>query len=121
MKAVQTVNFMDEITGLCMGIENQATCQSYQAPGSSNIVTPTPAEVCVWNNLLLQTCWAAGSTQAADQEWYYDNSTKLIALGSDTTENACIEMCTDDSFAHGACSLIGPNNLSTPVKLSPFH
>ena len=113
---VQVINFVSEQNpDLCLSIENQASCQSSQSPGSSTIINPL-SQVCVWNNALLQTCWSGGSDAANDQSWIYDNQTKLIAY-SDVNMNACLEICTTETFARGSCSLID-NNISEPAFFS---
>lgn len=104
------INFIEEEgDGACLSIENQASCQSHQSPGS-NVIVNALSTVCVWKNALLTTCWTAGSDASADQQWIYDNTTKLIALATDPRQNVCLELCTDTSFARGSCSLT-PNNI----------
>ena len=108
---LQVVNFIDDASSMCLSIENQASCQSSQPNASSTIIRPL-STVCVWQNAFLQTCWSGGSDAAGDQQWIYDNTTKLIALATDTAQNVCLEMCTDESFARGSCSLTD-NNVGT--------
>ena len=93
-------NFENDI---CLSIENQGSCQSSE---SNSGVLNQGTTVCVWQNALLLPCWALGSQASADQQWVYDNSTGLIVLALvDTTQNICLDLCQDNSFANGACSL----------------
>lgn len=104
----QVLNFIDESSQMCLSIENQASCQSSQPNASSTIVRPL-STVCVWQNAFLQTCWSGGSDASADQGWIYDNSTKMLVLATDISQNVCLEICTDESFARGSCSLTDNN------------
>lgn len=105
----QVINYVNAAgDGTCLSIENQASCQSSQDTGSSVIVNPL-STVCVWKNALLQTCWIAGSDASADQQWIHDNTTGIIVLATDPRQNVCLELCVDNSFANGACSLTESN------------
>ena len=104
---LQVVNFVDEEYSMCLSIENQASCQSSQSQNDSRINNPL-STVCVWQNVFLQTCWSGGSDASKDQGWIYDNSTKQLVL-ADVNQNVCLEICTDDSFARGSCSLVDSN------------
>ena len=111
--SLQVINFENAAgDNSCLSIENQASCQSSEVNGS-NIILNEGSTICVWQNAMLQTCWTSGTTASADQQWVYDNTTKLIALATNPSENVCLEMCTDNSFANSACSLTA-DNVGTP-------
>ena len=91
---------------MCLSIENQASCQSTQ---NGSLINNPLSTVCVWQNVFLQTCWSGGSDASKDQGWIYDNSTKQLVLATDVNQNVCLEICTDESFARGSCSLVENN------------
>lgn len=112
--ALQVVNFIDDEYNMCLSIENQASCSSSQQNSTINNPLST---VCAWQNAFLQTCWSGGSDASHDQGWIYDNSTKQLVLAVDVNQNVCLEICTDDSFARGSCSLVD-NNVGAALLLS---